>query len=488
MRTDSILVQRLASELTHRFAGARVRDVGQLGGGRFALALWKKGRTELLYADVFAATPFLAVEMGELPIATEPGFVRAAGAALRGKTISGVTAVKNERILRVEFAAQSRFGVRDEYTLLFELVPRFGNIVLLKGDTIVAALKEFASTRAARRIRAGQRYEPPPPRARSSSPPAGDVGGDLYVYRDAQGSLVQAHVEPLSEFRDLACERSASLLDLFAEMAAAGSRAHASDAHAVQRAEAERGLAARERSLVTEREHIDERLAEAAMRDELRARGDAIYATLHELPEASRSSAKSEAAELFARYRKAGAATGHLTRRRAGVARSLDEIAELRWELQRAGPEELPEVLETVSGLRPGRKKPKRRVRAKRLPLEYAVSRGSRVLVGRSPAENADLTFRVARPDDLWFHVRGQPGAHVILKRDDRQAPPPEDIVAAAELAAFHSKARNNANVIVDYTQRKHVRKRPAAAPGLVVYTDASSLSVVPKERRFDPR
>ncbi|MBV9269915.1 MAG: hypothetical protein JO165_02395, partial [Candidatus Eremiobacteraeota bacterium] len=75
-----------------------------------------------------------------------------------------------------------------------------------------------------------------------------------------------------------------------------------------------------------------------------------------------------------------------------------------------------------------------------------------------------------------------QPGAHVILQRDDKSAPGNDDIETAAALAAFHSKAKTSPKVTVDYTFRKHVRKRPSAAPGLVFYTNPKSITVAPKD------
>src|SRR5579875_3631980 len=101
--TDWILVRRLAWELAERFAGARVRDAGQLSDGRFALALWRRGAEHLVCADVFAPTPVITVEDGELPIAVEPGFVRAAGAALRGTALLGVRSRKGDRLVRFDF-------------------------------------------------------------------------------------------------------------------------------------------------------------------------------------------------------------------------------------------------------------------------------------------------------------------------------------------------------------------------------------------------
>jgi predicted ribosome quality control (RQC) complex YloA/Tae2 family protein len=489
MRTDAILIARLALEIESRFKGARVRDAGQLDDGRFAMALWKKGRTQLICADVFAPTPLITVEDGELPIAAEPGFVRAAGAALRGKTLTAARAIEGERIVELQFAAQSRFGVPESYDLICELVPRFGNIILAKGGIVVAALKEFRRAgKAARSVRPGITYEPPPARAAKAPTHFAQElaaetirGVDLYVYRDATGALLQAHVVPLTGFEEAVCERAPSLLAVFSELrttAAVPSEPGAGDDKV--RTATQRLLEERARKLNAELARVEAALAVSAERDELRERGDAIYGGLHELAPAERQAAKEEAAAVFARYKKAGSAAAHLARRRTAVRSSLDEVDELRWELERADHDQVREILELVKP-RSAPAGTKSRPR-KRAPMQGVTPAGTRVYVGRSPAENAELTFRTARPNDLWFHARGQPGAHVILQRDDRAAPCDDDIRIAAELAALHSKGRNSAKVTVDYTQRKHVRKRPSAAPGLVFYTEAASLAVEPRD------
>jgi predicted ribosome quality control (RQC) complex YloA/Tae2 family protein len=487
MRTDALLIARLAQELAVRFEGARIRDVGQLEDGRFALALWKKGHTQLLCADLFAPTPAITVEDGELPIAAEPGFVRAAGSALRGKTLTEARAIEGERIARLQFAAQSRFGVPESYDLIYELVPRFGNAILAKGGIVVAALKEFRRAgKAGRSVRPGIPYEPPPARpgkVRSqlaNEATAETTGGDLYVYRDSAGALLQAHVVPLAGFEESACERSPSLLALLSEVRATAASGVEPVAEDKIRTAAQRLLEERERKLRDELARVEAALAVAGERDELRARGDQIYGALHELAPAQRQAAKDEAATLFARYKKAGNAKAHLTRRRAAVRGSLDEVEDLRWELERADRDQVREIADLLKP-RSATSPPKSRAH-KRAPMQGVTATGSRIFVGRSPAENAELTFRIARPNDLWFHARGQPGAHVVLQRDDRAEPTDEDVRAAAELAALHSKGKNSAKVTVDYTQRKHVRKRPAAAPGLVFYTDATSVVVEPRD------
>jgi predicted ribosome quality control (RQC) complex YloA/Tae2 family protein len=490
--TDWLLIRRLALELSERFRGGKVRDVGQLDDGRFALAIWSRGRTGLVCIDVFAPTPVITVEKGELPIAVEPGFVRAAGAALRGTTLTGVRSRKGDRLLRLDFGSRSRFGVEDGYSLLCELVPRFGNIVLLKSETIVAAAKEFApSENAVRSIQAGDTYEPPPLRPGKSSPLLDEAtiatlaehfpDGDLHVYR-RNGTLVQAHVAPLPQYAQLEHERAHSLVALLDEARTSNVHAQESDRIAKRRRSLQRTLSDRERKLRAEVAQIDARLREAANRETLREEGDAIYASLHELPSEERDDAKDRAAKLFAKYKKIATSVDHLERRRTDVLAALNDVADLRWELERADDTELDDVVEAVSALEPAQKERRRAPARKRKPLQYVTHAGSRIFVGRTPIENAELTFRLARPDDLWFHVQNQPGAHVILQRDDREAPPEEDVLAAAALAALHSKAKTSPKVTVDYTQRKHVRKRPSAAPGLVFYTHPRSVHVEPRE------
>ena len=495
MYTDWLLIRRLALELSQRFKGARVRDVGQLDDGRFALALWSRGREFLVCADVFAPTPVITVEEGDLPIAVEPGFVRAAGAALRGTTLTAVLSRRGDRLLRMEFGSRSRFGVEERSALVFELVPRFGNIILLKGETIVAAAKEFApSENAVRSIQAGDEYEPPPLRPGKSSPMLSQAQAeqlaqhipedDLHVYR-RDGALVQAHLVELAQYADLEHERARSLIDLLAEARQTNVHAQQSDRLVKRRNALERALMQRERKLRAELAQVDGKLREAQSRETLREQGEAVYATLHELPLEEREQAKEHAAKLFAKYKKAAAAVTHLERRRADLLEALDDVAHVRWEVERAEDSALEDAAEAVAALEPQQRTPagKRGLTRKRKPLQFDTPGGSRIYVGRTPIENAELTFRLARPDDLWFHVQNQPGAHVILQRNDRAPAPQEDLVTAASLAAFHSKAKNSPKVTVDYTQRKYVRKRPGAAPGLVFYTHPKSLLVTPEAK-----
>lgn len=501
MLTDWLLTRRAAREISASLGGAKVRDAGQLADGRFALALWSGGSTRLLCMDAFAPTPVVTLEDGELSVSVEPGFVRAAAVALRGTTFRGALARKGDRILRLEFAARSRFGVGSETAIVCELVPRFGNILLLKDETVVAAVKEFSRAQnAVRSVAAGGEYEPPPanaaryiPKAIADAYPdraaevvaallaADPLAEPLFVYRDGGGAVIAAHLCALPQFAHLACTREESLLALFAQDRNAHERSRESDTSQKRRRDLSKRLAQRADKLQLEIARIDGRLNDARSREALRTEGEQIYATLHELPESERAAAKERAAAAFAGYKKAGAAREHLVLRRSAQQLQLDSVTALQWEIERVDDSRLDEAADAIAALDPRRTTRKTAVGSrKRKPLQYETATGSRIFVGRSPLENADLTFRVARPGDLWFHTQNVPGAHVILQRDDRKPPPEGDVYAAAALAALHSKAKTSPKVMVDYTLRKHVRKRPAAAPGLVFYTNAQSIYVEP--------
>jgi hypothetical protein len=113
-------------------------------------------------------------------------------------------------------------------------------------------------------------------------------------------------------------------------------------------------------------------------------------------------------------------------------------------------------------------------------PRHYLTGRGLSVLVGRNARENHHLTFRVARAEDLWLHARDVPGAHVIL-RDDEGRAGADDLREAAEVAAFFSEARGEAQVDVHVTRRKHV-KPAKGGPGRVFVAYSDTLRVVPRE------
>jgi len=111
---------------------------------------------------------------------------------------------------------------------------------------------------------------------------------------------------------------------------------------------------------------------------------------------------------------------------------------------------------------------------------EYPLPGGWRVLAGRTEADNDRLSLRIARPDDWWFHVRGQSGSHVVLQGPAGESPGREALRAAAAVAAYHSKARAGGLVAVSCTQARFVSKPRGARPGTVQIRRETVLRVRP--------
>jgi predicted ribosome quality control (RQC) complex YloA/Tae2 family protein len=112
--------------------------------------------------------------------------------------------------------------------------------------------------------------------------------------------------------------------------------------------------------------------------------------------------------------------------------------------------------------------------------LAYTLPGGWQVLVGRSDAANDRLSLREARPADRWFHVRGMPGSHVVLRVPPDLRPERATLELAAALAAYHSKARGAGVVSVSCTEARNVSKPRGARPGTVSIRKEQVLKVRP--------
>lgn len=114
-------------------------------------------------------------------------------------------------------------------------------------------------------------------------------------------------------------------------------------------------------------------------------------------------------------------------------------------------------------------------------PYHYISTDGYDIYVGKNNYQNEELTFKVATGNDWWFHAKGIPGSHVILKSNNEEDLPDRAYEEAAALAAFYSKAKDSEKVEVDYIQKKNIKKVAGAAPGFVIYHSNWSMVATPK-------
>ena len=187
------------------------------------------------------------------------------------------------------------------------------------------------------------------------------------------------------------------------------------------------------------------------------------------------------AKRYFARYEKAKRARAHVPELIAtaegelayleqletdlALASSWPEIAEVQEALQRNGYWRGTHTLGPRGG--------------KSAPLRVVTPDGYVIWVGRNARQNDLVTFKKGQASDWWLHARGVPGAHVIVKAEGRNVPE-HVLLRAAALAAYYSRARNEARVPVDITRRKYVRKIKGGKPGMVTYRNERTVEVRP--------
>ena len=188
------------------------------------------------------------------------------------------------------------------------------------------------------------------------------------------------------------------------------------------------------------------------------------------------------AAKYYKRYTKAKTAEKYLREQMALARRDLAYLESVLQEIQQAETEQdFLDIRGEMSDAGFIRKQGKKVLQRPSKPREFKTSGGFRVLVGRNNRQNDKLTLKDADYRDLWFHVQKLHGSHVILCTNGGE-PGDQDITEAAGLAAYYSQAKDSANVPVDCTQVKYVKKPAGARPGMVIYTTYRTVNVTPAE------
>lgn len=248
-------------------------------------------------------------------------------------------------------------------------------------------------------------------------------------------------------------------------------------------------IARTERKLAIQREA----LLDSERAEEYKRKGDLITANLYRLkkgmtsfvtvdyydescPEVtveldSRLTPSQNAQKMYKLYNKAKKAKQILTEQIALWESELVYLDSVRTFLSRAESEEdLMEIRDELyrSGYASRMKgyRPPKQIKAR--PMRFTTTDGKTLLVGRNNMQNDHLTFKVAAKEDLWFHVKGIPGSHVILVTEGEE-PTDRDYTEAASIAAYYSKATGDL-VAVDYTRVKNIKKPQGSKPGFVTY------------------
>ena len=246
---------------------------------------------------------------------------------------------------------------------------------------------------------------------------------------------------------------------------------------------------------LTKKIAIQEKELEATYdRERLRQLGDIVTANIHrvqkgqklleaedfydenmatiQIPLSEILSPQQNAAKFYKDYARMKNAEKELTRQIAIAEQEREYLQSVLEELDRADAEaELEEIRKELADggyVRLDSAK-KRMKQAKSSPMRFESTDGYPIYVGRNNRQNEELTFKLARKDDIWLHASKVHGSHVIISCGGT-TPPDDTVTQAAQLAAFYAETKGGQNIAVDVTPVKQVKKHPAGKPGMVIY------------------
>lgn len=477
---DHVTIQSVVSELATLLSGHFLGRVFQLSPFSMAIDFGVRN-AGYLFISVDPAQPRIYLikrRARELEQQSIPPllFAQAIRSSLAGGKLLSIKKDDAERIVRLAFLVENEIGESNHISLVVQLTGRSANLFLVDAnDQIRHALR--APVGAGQEI--GNVYSPPSPHA--SSFEEGPVVVD---------SRTENHAATISEELDSHYSNLENL-QIFATRA--------------------RNIRDRVKKELAQRSKLQKNLQrdlEAHGDPEQHKRtGDLLLANIStaqrsgnrvvlkdyysdgapdisiELDE--NTSMQDEAGRFFSRYTKAKHGAEEINAR---LAKLEPEIMKLQHRLTEIDRITAAGDTAGLAAFEKPLEKPAATTRKKResekIPgvRRYRSSDGYEILVGRAAHTNDRLTFKVAKPHDIWLHAADYPGSHVVVRNQTRNEIPHRTIIEAAQLAAKFSQAGDDSKVTVHYTSRKFLSKPKGAAPGLVRMSSFKTITVKPAE------
>jgi predicted ribosome quality control (RQC) complex YloA/Tae2 family protein len=399
-------------------------------------------------------------------------FAQALRVNLGGGSVLSVTKEQDERIVRFSFSVADGLGDSENRVLVAQLTGRSANLFLLNSAGII--------THALRPPRGdgqqiGDQYRPPLLQTktvsegrrltRGSFPTMSAAAAEHYQRSEAEHELDNLAANLSAKLRREISKRKKLKVNLDKDIAAHGNP----------------------------EQH--KRLGDLLLANIPNAKRDGPRVTLTDyyaegapsidLEVDENKSLQELAGESFSRYAKAKRAVEEIGTRSVEIDRELKDLHEKQVALEKAISSRDAAALATFDNREDkATSAPKKQKASPALAgmRRYRSSDGYEVIVGRTARDNDNLTFRVARPNDLWLHAGDYPGSHVIVRNSSRNEIPHRTIIEAAQLAAKFSQASKDAKVTIHYTRRKFLSKPKGAAPGLVRMSSFKTITAEPGE------
>ena len=534
----------MTEELRRELLGGRIQKINQPFEQELVLQIRSNRKSHKLLLS--AHSVFGRVQLTETTFenpAVPNTFIMVMRKYLQGAVIEAIQQVENDRILEVSVSNKNEIGDSVAVTLVIEIMGKHSNIILLDkaSGKIIEAIKHVGfSQNSYRTILPGSTYVAPP-QTGSLNPFTVDdeklfqilqtenlepkrlqqifqgLGRDtatelsarltadkLKTFRaffasPTQPSLTEKSFSALL-FSDSKTQMStlSELLDTFYKDKAERDRVNQQASELIRRVENE--LEKNRKKLGKQ----EEELLATENAEEFRQKGELLTTFLHQVPNDQDQveldnyytcekiiialdkalTPNQNAQRYFKRYQKLKEAIKHLTSLIEETRNTILYLESVETALAQASLTEIAEIREELIQTGFIRRRQREKIQKRQKPEKYLATDGQTIiLVGRNNLQNDELTFKMAKKDELWFHAKDIPGSHVVITGNLQ--PSDEVKTDAAELAAYFSKARLSNLVQVDMIEVRKLNKPTGGKPGFVTYTGQKTLRVTPDEEKI---
>ena len=544
MSFDGFFLHHMTEELRHELVGGRIQKINQPFEQELVLQI--RSNRKSLKLLLSAHSVFGRVQLTETTFenpAIPNTFIMVMRKYLQGAVIEAIQQVENDRILEISVSNKNEIGDSVAVTLVIEIMGKHSNIILLDkaSGKIIEAIKHVGfSQNSYRTILPGSTYVAPPQTGSLNPFTMGDeklfqilqteeiepkrlqqifqgVGRDtatelsgrlttdkLKTFRaffasPTQPSLTEKSFSALL-FSDSKTQLStlSELLDTFYKDKAERDRVNQQASELIRRVENE--LEKNRKKLGKQ----EEELLATENAEEFRQKGELLTTFLHQVPNDQDQveldnyytgekilitldkalTPNQNAQRYFKRYQKLKEAVKHLTSLIEETRATILYLESVETALAQASLTEIAEIREELIQTGFIRRRQREKIQKRQKPEKYLATDGQTIiLVGRNNLQNDELTFKMAKKDELWFHAKDIPGSHVVITGNLQ--PSDEVKTDAAELAAYFSKARLSNLVQVDMIETRKLNKPTGGKPGFVTYTGQKTLRVTPDEEKI---
>ena len=544
MSFDGFFLHHMTEELRRELLGGRIQKINQPFEQELVLQIRSNRQSHKLLLS--AHSVFGRVQLTDTTFenpAVPNTFIMVMRKYLQGAVIEAIQQVENDRILEISVSNKNEIGDSVAVTLVIEIMGKHSNIILLDkaSDKIIEAIKHVGfSQNSYRTILPGSTYVAPPQTCSLNPFAVGDeklfeilhtedlepkrlqqifqgLGRDtatelrgrltadkLKTFRaffasPTQPSLTEKSFSALL-FSDSKTQMStlSELLDTFYKDKAERDRVNQQASELIRRVENE--LEKNRKKLGKQ----EEELLATENAEEFRQKGELLTTFLHQVPNDQDQveldnyytgekiiisldkalTPNQNAQRYFKRYQKLKEAVKHLTSLIEETRTTILYLESVEIALAQASLTEIAEIREELIQTGFIRRRQREKIQKRQKPEKYLATDGQTIiLVGRNNLQNDELTFKMAKKDELWFHAKDIPGSHVVITGNLQ--PSDEVKTDAAELAAYFSKARLSNLVQVDMIETRKLNKPTGGKPGFVTYTGQKTLRVTPDEEKI---